>query len=51
MPLARKWLIAAIASAIALAGAGPAAAKPADPTLILPSVWISEADSGKAPLT
>ena len=36
---------------IALAGAATAAAKPADPTLILPSVWISEADSGKAPLT
>ena len=51
MPLARKRLaVAALASGIALAGAGPAAAKPADPTLILPSVWMSEADSGKAAL-
>jgi Calx-beta domain len=50
MTLTRKRLAAVLGAAIALTAAGPAAAKPADPTLILPSVWMSEADSGKAPL-
>jgi Calx-beta domain-containing protein len=52
MPPARKRLAAVttLAIGIALAGAGSAAAKPADPLLILPSVQISETDSGKAPL-
>ena len=42
--------VTTLAIGIALAGAGSAAAKPADPELILPSVQISETDSGKAPL-
>ena len=50
MTPARKRLAVALTATLAIAGAGPAAAKPADPTLILPSVWMSEADSGKAPL-
>ena len=52
MPPARTRLAAVttLAIGIALAGGGSAAAKPTDPKLILPSVWISEADSGKAPL-
>ena len=52
MPPARKRLAAVttLAIGIAIFGGGNAAAKPADPKLILPSVWISEADSGKAPL-
>jgi hypothetical protein len=52
MPPSRKRLAAVttLALGIALAGGGSAAAKPADPKLILPSVWISAADAGKAPL-
>jgi hypothetical protein len=50
MTITRKRLAAILGAVIALTAAGPAAAKPADPTLILPSVWMSEADSGKAPL-
>ena len=52
MTFARTRLaaIAALTAGILTAGAGTAAAKPTDPTLILPSVWISETDSGKAPL-
>ena len=42
--------VTTLALGIALASAGSAAAKPADPKLILPSVQISETDSGKAPL-
>ena len=48
----RLAAIAALAAGIVTAGAGAAVAKPPppDPTLILPSVWISETDAGKAPL-
>ena len=46
--------IAALAAGSFTLAAGAAGAAPAppppDPTLILPSVWMSEADSGKAPL-
>ena len=48
----RLAAIAALAAGIVTAGSGAAVAKPPspDPTLILPSVWISETDAGKAPL-
>jgi Calx-beta domain len=50
LPRKRLAAVTTLAIGIAVVGAGSAAAKPADPKLILPSVWISEADSGKAPL-
>ena len=46
----RLTSVALVAVGIAAAVPATAAAKPTDPTLILPSVTISETDSGKAPL-